>query len=159
MKHFRYAKYVALHKVFVFIAGRKTGAPLWRLIIHDWSKLTPAEWGPYVETFYGAGWEHKQHGTPLPPWVEPDFDAAWLHHQHRNLHHWQSCVLRQDDGEVKALEMPEKFVREMVADWAGAGRAITGRWEIKGWYEKNRDKMVMHPNTRHLVHVLIASIW
>jgi hypothetical protein len=27
-----------MHKWFVFLAGFKTGAPLWRLIIHDWSK-------------------------------------------------------------------------------------------------------------------------
>jgi hypothetical protein len=41
------------HKWFVLLAGLKTGAPLWRLIIHDWSKFTPAERGPYVRPFYG----------------------------------------------------------------------------------------------------------
>lgn len=53
MPHPRYASYVARHKWFVFRAGRITGAPLWRLLIHDWPKLTPAEWGPYVRSFYG----------------------------------------------------------------------------------------------------------
>ena len=52
-KHFLYGRYIARHKWFVFLAGIKTSAPLWRLIIHDWSKLTPAEWSPYVEMFYG----------------------------------------------------------------------------------------------------------
>lgn len=47
--HLRYALYVARHKWFVLLAGRRTGAPLWRLLVHDWSKLTPAEWGAYVE--------------------------------------------------------------------------------------------------------------
>jgi hypothetical protein len=38
---------------------------------------------------------------------------------------------------LKALPMPEKFVREMVADWMGAGRAITGRWDVNDWYRPN----------------------
>jgi hypothetical protein len=79
--HLKYASYVARHKWFVLRAGLKVRAPLWRLIIHDWSKLTPAEWGPYVRSFYG-----KQGRTPE---VRAAFDAAWLHHQHRNPHHWQ----------------------------------------------------------------------
>jgi len=46
---------------------------------------------------------------------------------------------------VLALEdpMPEHFVREMIADWCGAGRAITGEWEVLDWYEKNREKMAL----------------
>ena len=44
--HLRYLGYVVRHKWFVFRAGLRTGAPLWRLVIHDWSKFTPAEWGP-----------------------------------------------------------------------------------------------------------------
>lgn len=51
--HLHYASYVVRHKWFVFYAGLKIKAPLWRLVIHDWSKLTPAEWFPYVLRFYG----------------------------------------------------------------------------------------------------------
>lgn len=140
--HLEYAAYVARHKWFVFVAGLKTAAPIWRLLIHDWSKLTPAEWMPYVRQFYG----------------EPDkaaFNRAWLHHQHRNPHHWQHWLLREDDGPTVALEMPESLIREMVADWMGAGRAITGKWEVASWYAKNRDKIVLAPETRSLVDRLV----
>jgi hypothetical protein len=41
MKHVRYLSYVVRHKWFVLLAGIKTGAPLWRLLIHDWSKFAP----------------------------------------------------------------------------------------------------------------------
>ena len=156
--HLKYLNYICRHKWFVFLAGYRIGVPLWRLLIHDWSKLTPAEWTPYVEMFYGAGWDRKQHGTPLPDHVQTDFDAAWLHHQHRNPHHWQHYVLREDDGDVKVLEMPENFVREMVADWAGAGRAITGRWEIEAWYERARKKMLLHPRTERRVDSLLSLV-
>lgn len=146
--HLKYASYVVRHKWFVFRAGLQTGAPLWRLIIHDWSKLTPAEWFPYVRSFYGP--------QPRTDAVKDAFDAAWLHHQHRNPHHWQHWLLQEDDGALKLLEMPEHFVREMVADWMGAGRAITGKWEARSWYEKNCHKIKLHPATQELTERLLG---
>jgi hypothetical protein len=146
--HLRYASYVARHKWFVFQAGLKTKAPLWRLLIHDWSKLTPAEWGPYVRFFYDKDARSFEA-------MEDEFGRAWLHHQHANPHHWQHWVLRADDGDLKALEMPDGLVREMVADWMGAGRTITGRWGAAAWYEANQAKMVLHPATRERVKALL----
>ncbi len=146
--HLKYAKYVARHKWFVLVAGRRTKAPLWRLLIHDWSKLAPAEWSPYVAKFYGP--------LSSDPHVKEAFDAAWLHHQHRNAHHWQHHVLRRDDSTVEALEMPLPLVREMVADWMGAGRAITGRWEVGAWYAANCRKMRLHPSAVREVERLLG---
>ena len=148
-KHLKYLKYLARHKYFVFLAGRKTGAPLWRLVIHDWSKFTPAEWGPYVEFFYGPA--HT-------PEMSAAFDRAWLHHIHKNAHHHQHWILREDTGNTVALEMPSIFVKEMLADWAGAGRAITGQWEVEYWYNKNKDRMVLHPSTRIAVEQLLRLL-
>lgn len=62
-------------------------------------------------------------------------------------------LVRQANQEagLVVLEMPRKYVLEMVADWMGAGRAITGQWECKKWYVNNKDKMVLHSNTRKIV--------
>lgn len=170
--HLRYLSYVLRHKWFVLVAGLRTGAPLWRLLIHDWSKFTPAEWGPYVRNFYGpppacrCPWKGEGgHGSDCPviayEWAAPfralAFDRAWLHHQHASPHHWQHWILREDSGDTRALEMPAPLVREMVADWMGAGRAITGRWEVAEWYAKNAGKMVLHPLTRALVQRTIRN--
>ena len=158
--HLRYASYVARHKWFVFQAGLRTGAPLWRLVIHDWSKLTRAEWGPYVTKFYG-NWGHADglaDADAIGARVNAAFDAAWLHHQHRNPHHWQYWRLKEDLGKEKLIEMPEHFIREMTADWMGAGRAITGKWEVASWYAKNREKIMLAPDTRLAVEALIAQI-
>lgn len=168
--HLHYASYVIRHKWFVFRAGLRTGAPLWRLLIHDWSKLTPAEWFPYVRKFYGPtpDWQwlrNRYSGRPnddanLADWKaeqQAAFDAAWLHHQHRSPHHWQHWLLRLDDGPTEVLRMPVPLVREMVADWMGAGRAITGRWDVAGWYAANHDKLVLHPDVRVQVENLIAN--
>lgn len=147
--HLKYASYIVRHKWFVFLAGRRVGRiPLWRLIIHDWSKMSPAEWGPYVQSFYGP---------ERTPAVRKAFDVAWLHHLHMNPHHWQHWLLQEDDGGLKTLEMPKHFAREMVADWMGAGRAITGKWEVQEWYAKNHAKIQLHPDTRRLVSWLLQK--
>lgn len=150
MIYWRYWRYLLRHKWFVLLAGLHIKAPLWRLLIHDWSKFLPSEFFPYARFFYGFARGEQ------PPEVQAAFDRAWLFHQHRNPHHWQFWVLQQDDGVLKVVSMPERLVREMVADWMGAGRAITGRWEVREWYAKNQDKIHLHYATRELVEKLIA---
>jgi hypothetical protein len=145
-KHWLYASYLIRHKFWVFITGVGCRASLWRLIVHDWSKLMPCEWFPYARQFYG----------PKDQRIKAEFDRAWLHHQHKSPHHWQHYILHEDSGNVKVLEMPDTFVREMVADWMGAGRAITGKWEVWLWYEKNKGNIMLAPQTRERVEYLIA---
>jgi len=166
-KHWRYAVYIYRHKLFVYRAGRTLGLWPWQLLRHDLSKLKPDEWVPYAENFYGgphrpwsevngyekthyfdAAWARSREG------VSAAFDAAWLRHQHRNPHHWQHWCLREDDGELKVVAMPDRYRREMVADWMGAGMAIKGHGleralpETRAWWERNRDKILLHPDTR-----------
>lgn len=148
-KHLKYLSYVCRHKWFVFRAGLKTGAPLWRLVIHDWSKFTPAEWGPYVESFYS--------GRPREETKEV-FQRGWLHHIHNNPHHWLHWVLMHEDGTRSAFEMSYHLTEEMVADWMGAGRAITGHWDIHEWYEKNGPRMLLHSTTRAYVDLLLETV-
>jgi hypothetical protein len=140
--HIQYLKYVLLHKWYVFRAGLVFGAPVWRLLVHDLSKFRPGEWIPYARYFYKPGYKHTTAGNRAQ-------DRAWLLHQHRNDHHWQHHVLRSDSGVTGCLPMSWAQVREMVSDWTGAGRAITGDWaDVYSWYERNRDCMLMHPLTR-----------
>ena len=164
MKHFRYLRYLMRHKWFVLVAGLRVGGiPIWRLLIHDWSKFLPCEWFPYVEYFYGEKarlqkeeWDDSRY-WPLAQKYYDAFDRAWLHHQHLNPHHRQHWVLREDLGKSKVLEMPDRLWREMVADWMGAGRAITGRWEVEAWYTRNRETIQLGPGTRGNVDNLIAQ--
>lgn len=159
MMHWKYLKAVLRHKKFVLLAGWGT-VPLRRLIIHDWSKFTPAEWFPYARKFYGGHYPTEAWcntiGVPFVgarpltrERVDAEFDRAWLHHQHANDHHWQHYVLRLDDGGTTALEMPEDCAREMLADWRGAGRAILGeKADTAAWYAKNAANMLLHPMTK-----------
>lgn len=85
--HVAYLIYVLRHKWFVLLAGLQLGVPLWRLLIHDWTKFTPAEWGPYVRNFFNPDGSRRQGQEKAP-----EFEYAWLHHQ-RNKHHWEAWVI------------------------------------------------------------------
>lgn len=139
--------YLLRHKFHVVKVGLKIGAPLWRLITHDASKFLPSEWFHYVHAFY------ERDGSPR--YVETDaFLAAWNRHQKRNDHHWQFHVLVMDDGIIVPMPMPEDAVLEMVADWAGANIAINGKCNVCDWHATNRDKILLHNDTRTYVEKL-----
>jgi len=53
--------------------------------------------------------------------------------------------------EPKVLPMPDKYRKEMLCDWHGAGRAINGKNDTKGFYLKNKDNIILHPETREWI--------
>ena len=157
--YWKYLKYVLKHKWFVFIECCKLGIPL-RGLLHDLSKFLPSEFIPYARYFYGnwmkesewygdkrnyISWERTEMG------VSEAFDLAWLKHQKRNPHHWQYWLLQCDSGELKTLNMPSKYCKEMLADWRGAGKAINGKDDTKSWYLKNKDNIIIHPEVREFI--------
>ena len=210
-KHLSYLKYVLKHKWCTLIECIKLGIT-WRGIVHDLSKFSKAEWGPYVEWFYGEritgipystklkrgttvkytgayrmepdkSGEHVvvdcKKGTTievcetncreepddnyyiqlLPLTAKQNFDMAWNNHQKQNKHHWQYWLLTMDDEkDNKVLEMPEEYMLEMIADWNGAGKAITGKIDTKAWYLKRRErfKKNLHPKTRRSIEIYLG---
>lgn len=167
MKHAKYLSYVVRHKWFVLCACWRRGL-YWQGIIHDWSKFLPSEWFPYAQFFYGekfpewsaisAGQKYAGYPYELTAtYVRHEFDRAWLKHQHRSPHHWQHWILREDSGATNILEMPIRYATEMVCDWEGAGRAITGKTGgTVAWYLKNEAQIQLHPTTRRLIEQLLG---
>lgn len=159
--HLKYLKVVLTHKWYVFVYGRQLGVPLWRLIIHDWTKFTPAEWPAYVDRFASgrAGKEDKSGDTFA-------FGQAWLHHWMHNPHHWEFwCHQIQELDphqiafrveQIEPIEMPETYVREMVADWKAANKVYADGKTLIPWYEAHASRQVMHPNTRKLVEFFLG---
>jgi len=151
-KHLKYLKYVLRHKWFVFVECCKIGYPFLG-IIHDWSKLLPSEFFPYAEHFYGRTSKGIKTGRDETGYYKPTdtgdkaFDFAWLLHQKRNKHHWQWWILPEDEGGIIVMEMFVRYRLEMLCDWFGAGRA-QGTPDVNAWYQKNKDKMRLHPTTR-----------
>lgn len=150
MKYLKYLWYVIRHKWYVFIECVKLGIPI-RGLLHDISKFYPSEWFPYMNYFYGSELL-KVYGS-----AKEEFNIAWLHHQNRNKHHWQYWILQKDSGEQLILEMPDKYKKEMLADWIGAGKAINGMNEVRKWYWLNKDKMILNHYTRSWIQDNIYS--
>jgi hypothetical protein len=157
-KHFKYARYVLRHKWFVFIECCKMG------LIHDLSKFSPTEWFPYAENFYGSKPKKRNpDGSYDPLDVAPSFDYAWLSHQHHNPHHWQFWLSMGDRNTQKILKIPNKYAKEMICDWIGAGKAQGFRSpkddpykETRAWYNKNMSKMILHERSRDFIEHIIG---
>lgn len=160
--YWKYLKYVLKHKWFVFVECCKLGIPL-RGLLHDLSKFLPSEFIPYARYFYGDYPEsltvyEKTHFPNMKnkACIKNDFDYAWLKHQKRNRHHWQYWILKYDDGDLIPMPMPIKYIKEMLADWRGAGKAINGYDDTKSWYLKNKDNIIIHPIVREFIEVSLG---
>lgn len=137
----KYFMLIWKHKWFVLLAGLKTKAPPWRLIIHDWSKFLPSELPAYQRQFFGP----KELQCP------EQFIACWTMHQNRHPHHWEYWIPRTGHNRCtpplpdnEPIPMPMWAVREMVADWMGASRAYDGKWpsyQRWPWFDNNFAKI------------------
>ncbi len=146
------------HKWFVFQSGLRTKANLWDLIIHDWTKFLPSELPNYQKQFFGK----KDDAL--------GFITCWSKHQNRHPHHWEYWIPRTGHNRCippypdnVPIPMPERVVREMVADWLGAGRAYEGKYpDINDWTWYNKSfpniKKRLHPQTIELVLKVIEEL-
>ncbi len=148
-RHLAYLRYVVIHKWFVFLECLKLGVPIWNAVFHDWTKFRPSEWLPYARFFHNPDGSKKQKQSATG-YKKPDdtgvaeFETAIGLHYARNKHHWEHYY-NKDTGECKP--MSDGFIREMVADWRGAGRA-QGTPDTCRWYEVNYNRIQLDWDTR-----------
>lgn len=148
-----YLSYIIRHKYFVYKACRLLGVGVWQALRHDWTKFKYSEYWPYAKFFYGMVKE-----SPLvQEAMSKDFDIAWNYHQKHNRHHWQYWVLIKDSGELVPLPIPDRYLREMVGDWIGTGQTL-GKPDTKAWYAENKDKIMLHPDSRAKVEEILAKL-
>ena len=157
-RHINYLKYVVKHKWFVFKACLYLNVSWYNAIMHDMSKFLPSEWFPYAETFYKENGDSQYNETK-------EFNIAWNHHQKRNPHHWQYWLLKMDRGDNIPLEIPINYLKEMIADWIGAGRAINGKYfnengnlEVYEWYQKNKEKIILHETSKRMLENILELL-
>ncbi len=170
MIYWKYLVSLFKHKWYVFLAGLKTGVPIWRLIVHDWQKFTLWEFRAYAQNFFASD-DYKNQETldaftkykvaeaaPFGHFVKERFALAWLHHENTAPHHWGYWIPRSGKY-TGPFPMPETYVREMVADWMGASRAYTGSWNMAQWLSDNGPRMEekMHIETVQIVHDVLIE--
>lgn len=118
---------------------------------HDESKYGREEYNAYDDYFYGDE-KTKE--------VKDKFNYAWLHHIHNNPHHWQYWVLVNDDPEegTIALDIPYRYVIEMICDWWSFSWTKGDLYEIFKWYDDHKARMILSKNTRELVEEILGQI-
>ena len=115
MKCYKHFKLVCRHKWYVFLASCEAGIPI-RGFFHDISKFSPIE-------FFNSAKYYTGNRSPIDNEKdEKGYSLAWLHHRGRNPHHWEYWIDNLSDGGI-ALRIPYKYVKEMICDWIGAGKA------------------------------------
>lgn len=152
----RFLKSLILHKWYVLLAGLRLGdIPLWRLIIHDWSKFGTWEFDRYAANFFGDYSKSAVDRNDL----DEEFAVAWLHHENFNPHHVGYWIPRTAQYKNMPLRMPDTFVREMVADMMGASMAYTGSWDMTDWLDDNlaSHMYLMHPDSSDLLLEILAT--
>ena len=162
MKYYwKYFKSVLQHKYYVFVAGAALNVPIWRLVVHDWQKFSPYEFGAYARKF--AMLPNEKHS--MAKWqisdIEQEFTYAWLHHENTAPHHWGYWIPRSGNHTGRPLEMPETYVREMIADWMGASKAYTGNWDMVEWLNTQNENKTwgnMHTDTFYLIVQLLYDL-
>ena len=118
---------------------------------HDASKIMDDEYDAYDAYFYGGNRSYA---------VVTDFRMAWLRHIHRNPHHWQHFVLINDEpkeGEI-IMDMPYRYIIEMVCDWWAFSWKSGNLYEIFNWYDKHKDYMKLSLVTEAKVETILGYI-
>lgn len=138
MNHLIHLWYILYHKYLTYRYGRELGVPRLQLLLHDWSKLLPAEWFPSVAFFHGD----------RTPKVREAFARARLLHYSRNKHHPEYWVLKNRVSDAVCLPMPQIYACEMLADWYAGNQAQKSRLTVREWYIFNRMNIPLHPETR-----------
>lgn len=152
--YIRYFTYVIRHKYFVACACFK----MWlyrQWIVHDLSKFRPSEARWYMRYYSLNDANLLNEGA-----MKIKFDLAWNYHQKRNKHHWQYWVLIENSWATIALDMPEKYIKEMLCDRWWVGRSFAENlseyrqdyWhKVRSWYLSNYNMMLLSHKTREYV--------
>lgn len=118
------------------------------VLSHDASKYSDKEFEGYRQWWYPVDDSLKD---------EVHYNQSWNRHQKVNPHHWQYWLLVRDGGDLTPLDMPFKYVCEMICDWHSFSKKDPESTAYD-WYQKNRNVMKLSDRTRALVERLIEFV-
>ncbi len=149
-KFFGHLNTVMRHRRLVIFHCWRVGI-LWRGLMHDLSKYSPAEFLNGVRYYQGGlrspnEGEREAHG----------YSIAWIHHKGRNRHHFEYWTdYNPKTKQVEPVEMPLVFVKEMFCDRLAASKVYQGKNYTDShpfeYFARGKDRRVIHPNTSDLL--------
>lgn len=154
-------------------------------LLHDLSKYSPIEFLTSAKYYQGTS-------SPIDAEKkDKGYSFAWLHHRGHNPHHWEYWVDNfgpkpiQTTGEFipnipskyskrqtihytkyisipEPIEIPYKYLIEMVCDMIAAGQTYLGdKWNKESpleFYNKNKERILLHDETRKQLEFLLEDM-
>ena len=153
MKAWQHFKTITKHRWLVMCGCFRVGL-IWQGLTHDLSKYSPTE--------FKAGMKYFQ-GTRSPNAAEREekgYSEAWMHHKGRNRHHYEYWTdMNRQTRRYESVEMPRKYLVEMVMDRRAACRVYEGKNykddSALNYFLRSLERELMNPETRRqLAHIL-----
>ena len=128
-------------------------------ILHDMSKYSPTEFRVGAKYFQGMRSPNNAEREDI------GYSSAWLHHKGRNKHHfeyWIDYTAEGGEGPLSGMEMPDRYVVEMVMDRIAASKVYmkekyTDRSPLE-YYNRSKSKVILHPHTRKMLEHLLTML-
>lgn len=148
---------ITRHRHTVIMYCAKAGI-FWQGLGHDLSKYTPTE--------FLSGVKYYQ-GTRSPNEAEREdigFSSAWMHHKGRNRHHFEYWTDYDPDvrGKIRAVQMPYRYVVEMLCDRLAASRIYNGKnynpSEPLKYFLPAKPHRFIHPETSDCIEALLRMV-
>jgi len=155
-KFIGHARTVHKHRAMVRKLCFKCGL-YWQGLTHDLSKYHPVEFWNGVKYYTGTASPH--HGERK----DKGYSDACVHHHNRNKHHveyWQD--INPNTGVSVPIEMPEKYLKEMICDRVAASMTYLGDKYYSAapleYYESHKYENRWHHMTQEKVEYYLDKI-
>lgn len=119
INYFKHFWLICKHKYYVAKVLTSYGL-YWQAITHDLSKFHPKEFVRSAKYYCGNGSPIEKEKSIF------GYSTVWLRHKGRNKHHWQYWV-DYEEGKYIINNIPEIYLKEMVADIIGASKTYLGK--------------------------------
>ena len=130
-------------------------------LLHDLSKYSPTE---FIMGCKYYQWGHRSPNNQERE--ETGLSQSWLHHKGRNKHHfeyWVDYGLPPCPTMITGVEMPRKYVAEMIMDRISASRIYGGDSYTTqaplAYYLNSKEQMwFIHENTKSQMEFLLTML-
>lgn len=156
MKIWQHFKTITHHRLLVMAGCFRVGL-YWQGLVHDLSKYSPTEF------FTGAKYFQGNRSPNTAEREDKGFSEAWMHHKGRNRHHYEYWTdMNRQTRCYESVPMPRKYLIEQVMDRRAACMVYQGKNYTAGsalaYFEKSRERELMHPKTRQELELLLTML-
>lgn len=150
-------KTITHHKLLVMMYCFRAGL-IRQGLTHDLSKYSPSEFIPGAKYFQGNRSPNNAEREDI------GYSSAWLHHKGRNKHHieYWTDYAQGEEKRVVAVEMPKRYVAEMLCDRIAASRVYKKEKYTNSspyeYYMQSKEKGIIHPQTHALLMTLLTIL-